>query len=38
MKEAYRKRRTTGMKMGMEESYVEGVASHGGPGSCVGDP
>ena len=38
MKEAYGKRRTTGMRMGMREPYVEDLASHGGPESCVGDP
>ena len=38
MKEAYGKRRTTGMRMGMKEPYVEDLASHGGPESCVGDP
>jgi hypothetical protein len=32
------KRRTTGMKKGMEESYVEDLANHDGPESCVGDP
>src|SRR5437764_60707 len=36
--EAYGKRRTTGMRMGMREPYVEDLASHGGPESCVGDP
>ena len=34
----YGKRRTTGMEKGMEESYVEDLASHGDPESCVGDP
>src|SRR5215211_4590475 len=24
------------MEMGMEEPYIEGVATHGGPESCVG--
>ena len=38
MKEAHGKRRTTGMRMGMREPYVEDLASHGGPESCVGDP
>jgi RNA-directed DNA polymerase len=38
MKEAYGKRRTTGMRKGMREPYVEDIASHGGPESCVGDP
>ena len=38
MKEAYGKRRTTGMRKGMREPYVEDLASHGGPESCVGDP
>jgi hypothetical protein len=38
MKEAYGKRRTTGMRKGMKEPYVEDLASHGGPESCVGDP
>lgn len=32
------KRRTTGMRKGMRESYIEDLASHGGPESCVGDP
>jgi hypothetical protein len=32
------KRRTTGMKKGMKESYIEDPANHGGPESCVGDP
>ena len=32
------KRRTTGMKKGMKESYVEDLANHDGPESCVGDP
>ena len=31
MKEAYGKRRTTGMRKGMRESYIEELASHGGP-------
>jgi hypothetical protein len=31
-------RRETGMKKEMEELYVEGLAIHGGPESCVGDP
>jgi hypothetical protein len=26
------------MEMGMEEPYIEGVAIHGDPESCVGDP
>ena len=26
------------MKKGMKESYVEGLANHGGPEPCVGDP
>jgi hypothetical protein len=26
------------MEMGMREPYIEGVAIHGGPESCVGDP
>src|SRR4029450_4133607 len=26
------------MEMGMEEPYTEGVATHGGPEPCVGDP
>ncbi len=34
----YGKRRTTGMEKGMKESYVEDLASHGVPESCVGDP
>ena len=38
MKEAYRKRRTTGMRKGMREPYVKDLASRGGPESCVGDP
>jgi hypothetical protein len=38
MKEAYGKRRTTGVRKGMKEPYVEDLASHGGPESCVGDP
>src|SRR5437762_2639282 len=38
MKEAYGKRQTTGMRKGMREPYVEDIASHGGPESCVGDP
>ena len=38
MKEAYGKRRTTGMRMGMREPYVEDIASHDGLESCVGDP
>ena len=32
------KRRTTGMKKGIKESYTEDPANHGGPESCVGDP
>jgi hypothetical protein len=28
----------TGMELGMRTLYIEGVASHGGPESCVGDP
>jgi hypothetical protein len=32
----YGKRRTTGVRMGMEEPYVKDLASHGGPESCVG--
>ena len=31
----YGKRRTTGRKKGMEESYVEDLASHGGPGHAL---
>ena len=27
----FRGRRQTGMEMGMEEPYTEGVATHGGP-------
>ena len=38
MKEAYGKRRTTGVRKGMEVPYVKDLASHGGPESCVGDP
>ena len=38
MKEAYGKRRTTGMRKGMREPYVKDLASRGGPESCVGDP
>ena len=38
MKEAYGKRRTTGMEKEMKEPYIEELASHGGPESCVGDP
>lgn len=34
----YGKRRTTGMKKGMKESYIEDLANHGGPEPCVGDP
>ena len=34
----YGKRRTTGMEKGMQESYVEELASHGDPESCVGVP
>ena len=34
----YGKRRTTGMRKGMKESYVEDLASHGDPEPCVGDP
>jgi hypothetical protein len=30
-----RKRRTTGMKKGMEESYVEDLASHDGPAHAL---
>ena len=32
------KRRTTGMEKGMKESYVEDLANHDVPRSCVGDP
>jgi hypothetical protein len=38
MKEAYGKRRTTGVRKGMEEPCVKDLASYGGPESCVGDP
>jgi len=38
MKEAYGKRRTTGMRMGMSEPYVNDLASRDGLESCVGDP
>jgi hypothetical protein len=31
----YGKRRTTGMRKGMKESYVEDLASHGGPGHAL---
>jgi hypothetical protein len=31
MKEAYGKRRTTRMRKGMREPYVQDIASHGGP-------
>jgi hypothetical protein len=31
----YGKRRTTGMRKGMKESYVEDIASHGGPGHAL---
>ena len=31
----YGKRRTTGMRKGMKESYVEDPASHGGPGHAL---
>ena len=34
----YGKRRTTGMKKGMKESYIEDLANHDGPEPCVGDP
>jgi hypothetical protein len=34
----YGKRRTTGMRKGMKESYIEVLATHGGPEPCVGDP
>jgi hypothetical protein len=34
----YGKRRTTGMRKGMEGSYIEVLATHGGPEPCVGDP
>ena len=33
-----RKRRTTGMRKGMKGSYIEVLATHGGPEPCVGDP
>ena len=32
------KRRETGMEKEMKELYTEGLATHGGPESCVGDP
>ena len=32
---AYGKRRTTGMRKGMKESYVGDLASHGGPGHAL---
>ena len=32
----YGKRRTTGMKKGMKESYIEDLANHDGPEPCVG--
>ena len=34
----YGKRRTTGMRKGMRGSYIEVLATHGGPEPCVGDP
>jgi hypothetical protein len=34
----YGKRRTTGMKKGMKESYIEDLANHDVPEPCVGDP
>ena len=34
----YGKRRTTGMRTGMKGSYIEVLATHGGPEPCVGDP
>ncbi len=34
----YGKRRTTGMRKGMKGSYIEVLATHGGPEPCVGDP
>ena len=34
----YGKRRTTGMEKGMRGSYIEVLATHGGPEPCVGDP
>ena len=34
----YGKRRTTGMRKGMKESYIEVLATHDGPEPCVGDP
>ena len=34
----YGKRRTTGMRKGMKESYIEELATHDGPEPCVGDP
>jgi len=34
----YGKRRTTGMRKGMQGSYIEVLATHGGPEPCVGDP
>jgi RNA-directed DNA polymerase len=30
------RRDETGTEKGMEETYIEGVASHDGPGSCAG--
>ena len=34
----YGKRRTTGMRKGMKGSYIEVLATHGGPEPCVGGP
>src|ERR1035441_6056498 len=34
----YGKRRTTGMKKGMKESYIEDLSNHDVPEPCVGDP
>ena len=34
----YGKRRTTGMRKGMKGSYIEVLATHGGPEPCVGVP
>jgi hypothetical protein len=31
----YGKRRTTGMRKGMKESYIEVLATHGGPGHAL---